>query len=327
MSNEDDTNSPAFDRSDLERRLGFSLPAEFVVRCSRRSAEAWTLIDFDFPAIRDGWRCEGLPEFALVLSRKEQDSWGLGEQQGAFLALRRLLPIAVGTRVLLCIDASLSPRESEWPIRAYEPEFFFERNPDFVRWTGPETLRGIVASSFEALCALHDAEQATPDAEWGTLTAQFAALDPLGAGAASAFWADGIARYVRQSELSHWRRMTTVLGNGLDVQRQLYSRALNSLKRDPELVIEVAAQLEAPEFRVQGRILRARALAALSRHDENETNVLALAHEWAGPEVPLGPNQLLDRREMLELLSTYSSSDASRARAAVMGRPDPQIIF
>jgi hypothetical protein len=85
--------------------------------------------------------------------------------------------------------------------------------------------------------------------------------------------------------------------------------------------------LTAPEFRVQGRIMRVLALAALARHEESELDVLALAREWLAPPVPLSPNQLLSKREMLDLLRPLRSPAAARLAKRVALAPNPPVVM
>jgi hypothetical protein len=250
----------------------------------------------------------------------------------AFVLSRRVLPVAASVDALLCIDAA-SGREADLPIRLYEPEYFHEGNPDFIRWTESTgaKLGPSVVSSFARLVALADCARRTDDDGWGGLGEIFARTDPEGAGteAGRAFWENALRLHARRTaEPTHWRRWVSVLGAGVDVQLALYPMAQRATtERQFELAMKIAETLTAPELRVQGRIVRAKALAALSRHAENEREVLSLARAWLAPAAPLSPNQLMDRAEMLELLRPFRSLRAHLLRLRVMVAPTPPVVI
>jgi hypothetical protein len=185
----------------LERCMGFALPARFIELHVRRSTEEVSLLNFHFPAL--GPRTLDVDRdspFALVFHPEDyaadtEDERERAAATHAFLRARRLLPIAVSIEGLLCFDATTPRDDANWPIRSYEPGYFYEGNPDFIEWTDDEFVGPMVASSIDRVLEFRSCAGEADDASWGNLAAQFATIDPEAAGteAGRAFWTRAVA--------------------------------------------------------------------------------------------------------------------------------------
>ncbi|MGE0867906.1 MAG: hypothetical protein AB7P03_05065 [Kofleriaceae bacterium] len=232
----------------------------------------------------------------------------------------------------LCFDTRVAGADGETPVVSVDRELI-----DIPE----DAISGVLFSSFERLlaCLNHLLKAETP-ADRARRIRAFARIDPQGARVAWPYWRDVADRFLPDERLAgiddedrdadvdaaYVRSVRTDQPSNFADQYRNLVLAESVVASDPALALETLATLDEPGLVVRVRIARTRCLIRIGRAMEAAPIVEHVARDWLGPERPNSANQHLTRAEMLELLELLELPGFNELRAAVMDRPDPEIV-